>query len=69
MQNEKPRGNGTSKEHSLIILKSDAVEQEICLEVLRRIVEETSCRIVAMKIARLTSPILREHYAHIADKP
>ena len=55
-------------ETTFIILKPDCMDKGIAGEVLSRF-EKEGFAIVAMKMARLESAILREHYAHVADKP
>jgi len=55
-------------ERTLILLKPDAVQKKISGKVIARF-EEAGFRIVACKMVELSSEILREHYAHIADKP
>ena len=55
-------------EKSLIILKPDCMEKGYQGEVLSRFTK-LGFEIVACKMMRLGSTILREHYAHIADKP
>jgi len=57
-------------EHTLLILKPDAVEQDICLHVLGRVVHGIEQgRIRASRILRLTPEVLRQHYAHLVHKP
>ena len=57
-------------EHTLLILKPDAVEQDICLHVLGRIVHGIEQgRIRASRILRLTPEVLRQHYAHLDHEP
>ncbi len=53
---------------TLILLKPDAVQEKFCGRVLTRF-ENAGLRIRGCKMMRLSSDILREHYAHIADKP
>ncbi len=53
---------------SLILLKPDAVSKKICGKVITRF-EEAGLTIRGCKMIKLDSAILREHYAHIADKP
>lgn len=53
---------------TLILLKPDAVEKKICGKVITRF-EEAGLTIRGCKMIALTPDILREHYAHIADKP
>jgi nucleoside-diphosphate kinase len=55
-------------EETLIILKPDCMEKRIAGEVIARF-EKAGFEIVAAKIMQLDGPILREHYAHVADKP
>jgi nucleoside-diphosphate kinase len=55
-------------EETLIILKPDCMEKRIAGEVITRF-ENAGFDIVATKIMQLDGPILRDHYAHVADKP
>jgi nucleoside-diphosphate kinase len=55
-------------EETLIILKPDCMENRVAGEVISRF-EKAGFEIVASKIMQLDGPILREHYAHVADKP
>ena len=55
-------------ERTLIILKPDAVQRGLVGKVLSRF-EERGFSISGMKMVQLTPELLREHYAHIADKP
>jgi len=55
-------------EQTLIILKPDCMQQRIAGEVISRF-EKAGFEIVASKVMRLDSAILREHYSHVADKP
>ena len=55
-------------EKTLIILKPDCMERRLCGTVLARF-EAAGFDIQASKMTRLTSAQLREHYAHVADKP
>ena len=59
---------GHPMEKTLIILKPDCMERRLCGTVLPRF-EAAGFEIQASKMARLTSAQLREHYAHVADKP
>ena len=54
-------------QRTLILLKPDAVSQKICGKVIARF-EETGLTIRGIKMIRLQPDLLREHYAHIADK-
>ena len=55
-------------EETLSILKPDCMENRVAGEVITRF-EKAGFEIVASKITQLDGPILREHYAHVADKP
>lgn len=55
-------------ERTYIMLKPDALERGLVGEILSRI-ERKGYRIEQMKLITLDEQILREHYAHIADKP
>ena len=55
-------------EKTLIILKPDAFEKRKVGATINRF-EDAGFSIVAAKMMRLASALLREHYAHIADKP
>lgn len=55
-------------EKTLIILKPDAFAKRKAGATLTRF-EEAGFEVVAAKMIRLDQSLLREHYAHIADKP
>jgi nucleoside-diphosphate kinase len=55
-------------EKTLIILKPDAFEKRKVGATISRF-ENAGYTIVAAKMIRLDSNMLKEHYAHIADKP
>ncbi|MFA6214241.1 MAG: nucleoside-diphosphate kinase [Candidatus Micrarchaeia archaeon] len=55
-------------ERTLIILKPDCVQRGLVGEVLSRF-ESRGFSIAGMKMAQLGQAVLKEHYAHIADKP
>lgn len=55
-------------EKTYIMLKPDALERGLMGAVISRI-ENKGYKIVDAKMMNLDEPILREHYAHIADKP
>lgn len=55
-------------EKTFIILKPDCMEKGLAGQVLSRF-EKEGFDIVASKMSKLGSEILREHYAHVADKP
>ena len=55
-------------ERTYIMLKPDCVKRGLMGEVISRI-ERKNYKIIDTKMMMLDEPILREHYAHIADKP
>ena len=55
-------------EKTYIMLKPDAMERGLVGEILARI-ERKGYKIEQIKTMQLDEPILREHYAHIADQP
>lgn len=55
-------------EKTLVILKPSAVERGLMGEIITRF-ERKSLTIVGMKMMKLDEPILREHYAHLVDRP
>ena len=55
-------------EETLIILKPDCMAGKLAGKVITRF-EQAGFSIVAAKVTLLDSAILREHYAHVADKP
>jgi nucleoside-diphosphate kinase len=55
-------------QRTLILLKPDAVAKKICGKVITRF-EDAGLTIRGCKMIRLTPTLLRDHYAHIADKP
>lgn len=58
----------TMKEETFIILKPDCMEKNLLPEVLGRFLR-AGLEIIACKMTKLDDSILREHYAHIVDKP
>jgi len=55
-------------EQTLILLKPDCVQDKNCGEVIKRF-ETAGFSIRACKMMRLSLEVLKEHYAHVADKP
>ena len=55
-------------EETLVLLKPDCLVGRNCGEVLKRF-EEAGFIVFGVKMMRLSDEILREHYAHLADKP
>ena len=55
-------------EKTLVLIKPDAIQRGLVGEIITRF-EKKGLKLVGMKMMRLDEAILREHYAHIADKP
>ena len=55
-------------ERTYIMLKPDCLQRGLIGEVISRI-ERRGYQIIEAKTMMLDEPILREHYAHITDKP
>lgn len=58
----------SSFERTLILIKPDAIQRGLVGQVVERF-ERKGLKLIGMKMMRLDEAILREHYAHIADKP
>ena len=56
------------QEKSLIIIKPDAVQRSLVGRIINRF-EEKGLKIIGMKMIHLDEVILKEHYAHVAEKP
>ncbi len=59
---------GRLMQTTLIIFKPDCIEKKHVGNVLERL-ENAGFRIVGCKYTQLTTALVREHYAHIVDKP
>ena len=55
-------------EKTLVLLKPGCVQRNLMGEIINRF-ERRGLHIVGMKMMQLDEPILREHYAHLVDKP
>lgn len=55
-------------ERTYIMLKPDAIKRGLAGRIIDRI-EAKGYRIAAIKVMNLNREVLREHYAHVADKP
>jgi nucleoside-diphosphate kinase len=53
---------------TLIILKPDAVQRGLVGEIVSRF-EAKGLKLVASKMAMLSSEVLKEHYSHLVEKP
>ncbi len=56
------------KEKTLVLVKPDAIQRGIVGEITKRF-ERKGLKLVGLKMMQLDEAILRDHYAHIADKP
>tara|TARA_B100001250_G_scaffold143912_1_gene123187 strand:+ start:1377 stop:1802 length:426 start_codon:yes stop_codon:yes gene_type:complete len=57
-----------SLETTLILFKTDCVEKHLVGEILKRF-ESEGFKIRGIKMISLSTEILNEHYAHVADRP
>lgn len=55
-------------ERSLILIKPDGIQRGLVGEVTRRF-EQKGLKLIGMKMMKLEEAVIREHYAHLADKP
>ncbi len=55
-------------EKTLVLLKPSCIQRHLIGEVVNRF-ERRGLRIAGMKMMQLSDEILREHYAHLVDKP
>lgn len=56
------------KERTLVLIKPDAIQRGLVGQILARF-ERKGLKLVATKMMALDEAVLKEHYAHIADKP
>ena len=63
-----PTATAMARETTLILFKPDAIEKNLTGKVLARF-EEAGFIIRGIKMMQLDDAVLREHYAHISDKP
>ena len=56
------------KERTLVLVKPDALQRGLMGQIVQRF-EQKGLKIVGCKMMTLDEAVLREHYAHIADKP
>lgn len=55
-------------ERTLVIIKPSAVQRQLIGEIISRF-ERKGLRLAALKMMQLSDEILKEHYAHLAEKP
>jgi nucleoside-diphosphate kinase len=56
------------QEKTLVLLKPCTVQRSLIGEIISRF-EKKGLRIVGMKMMQLDEAILKQHYAHLAEKP
>lgn len=56
------------KERTLVLIKPDGIQRGLVGKITSRF-ENKGLKLVGMKMMSLDEAVLREHYAHIADKP
>ncbi len=56
------------KEKTLVLIKPDAIQRGLIGEVLKRF-EQKGIKIIGIKMITLDEALLREHYAHLTEKP
>ncbi|KKU80234.1 MAG: Nucleoside diphosphate kinase [Candidatus Peregrinibacteria bacterium GW2011_GWA2_47_7] len=54
-------------ERTLVLVKPDGIQRGLVGEVIARL-EQKGLKLIGIKMMRLDEVVLREHYAHIADK-
>lgn len=54
-------------ERTLVLIKPDAVQRGLIGEIISRL-EKKGLKIIGMKMLQFTSKMVKEHYAHLADK-
>jgi len=58
----------TVKERTLVLVKPDAIQRGLIGEITTRF-EKKGLKLIGIKMMGLDEALLREHYAHLADKP
>lgn len=61
-------GSMTKQENTVVLLKPDGIKKGYIGEVINRL-EKSGFQLVAAKMAKLSTELLEEWYAHHADKP
>jgi len=56
------------KEKTLVLIKPDAIQRGLIGEIMNRF-ERKGLKVVGIKMMSLDEALLREHYAHLAEKP
>ena len=60
--------NEIMSQTTLVLLKPDCMTKKVAGQVMTRF-EEAGLEVIGCKMQQLSAEVLREHYAHIADKP
>ena len=60
--------NHFKMEKTLVLLKPSCVQRQLIGEIVNRF-ERRGLRVAGMKMMQLSDEILREHYAHLVDRP
>lgn len=60
--------NNGIKEKTLVLIKPDAIQRGLIGEIVSRF-ERKGLKLVGCKMMALDEALLRQHYAHLADKP
>jgi nucleoside-diphosphate kinase len=55
-------------ERTLVLVKPDAMQRKLVGEIVSRL-ERKGVKLVGLKMMQLDQQILRDHYAHLVDKP
>ena len=55
-------------EQSLVLIKPDAVQRGLMGKIIGRF-EQKGLKVVGLKMMNLKEALLREHYAHVVDRP
>lgn len=55
-------------ERTLVLIKPDAVQRGLVGDVIHRF-EKKGLKLVGLKMIQLKDAVLREHYAHVVDRP
>lgn len=55
-------------QRTLVLIKPDAIQRGLTGEIITRF-ERKGLKLIGMKMMSLDEALLREHYAHISDKP
>lgn len=55
-------------ERTLVLIKPDAIQRGLVGEIINRF-EKKGLKLIGLKMMSLDEALLREHYAHIANKP